>query len=469
MSSDGESGTCRTRPVTATATRRPRPAFTLIELVVSMGVLVLMMTMAGTVYKLTLDSTGEATALTEINRSFRLLEQTLREDLANVNPARSIMVIQAKPINAYWRNEYAELDTGDGDPMTGYPHAPDAERDTVVFDVDKGAIPSLPRADILMFFTAQKTRSYTHPDIWSDLVQVVYGHAELGDLDKTGAWVGGAPTDFEDAPAVPAVGTPFPMPAEDWHLARRSVLLVDQAEAPWLDAYDPSWQNGNDVPDGVSDPVPGSPGVYLNRLTDGIVDLVVGTFNFDTEVATRTSLTQPQPPLDASWLRRSRLDTQPPVSQASRLGHYLLPRCASFKVEWALDLRKLVPFDAANPPPSYVVWLDPGSGIQTGAAFNYTPLSELAGLVADMGYTGTAVLNALGQISTSLTQRYAIVQGEPPRPVWFANDVPNGGSMGQPDRFFPVALRITVDVYDDSNRFERPLRHVMVLPVGSAL
>ena len=31
---------------------------------------------------------------------------------------------------------------------------------------------------------------------------------------------------------------------------------------------------------------------------------------------------------------------------------------------------------------------------------------------------------------------------------------------------FPAALRVTVDVYDHENRLDRPIRHVMVLPVG---
>ena len=35
-----------------------------------------------------------------------------------------------------------------------------------------------------------------------------------------------------------------------------------------------------------------------------------------------------------------------------------------------------------------------------------------------------------------------------------------------PDEIFPSALRITVDVYDDADRLERPVRHVMVIPVG---
>jgi hypothetical protein len=34
------------------------------------------------------------------------------------------------------------------------------------------------------------------------------------------------------------------------------------------------------------------------------------------------------------------------------------------------------------------------------------------------------------------------------------------------DEIFPAALRITVDVYDGAGRLDRPVRHVMVIPVG---
>ena len=35
-----------------------------------------------------------------------------------------------------------------------------------------------------------------------------------------------------------------------------------------------------------------------------------------------------------------------------------------------------------------------------------------------------------------------------------------------PDSLFPVALRVTIDVYDDEQRFERPTRHVMLFKIG---
>ena len=442
-------------------------AFTLIELIVSIGILAVMMTMAGAVYKLTLDSTGQATALLDVSQSLRLLEHTLREDLANVNPSRSMLVIQSAPINAYWRDEYAELDTNTN-AADGYPHEADPERDTVNLDGDGRAIPELPRADVLMFFTSRQTTSYVYPQIWSDLVQVVYGHAEVGELDAgTRDWVGGTgPSFFLNHD--PSTMT-FPLAAESWHLARRCVLLVDAPESS-LDQYNPAWTAGDDVPNGIDDLDALGDGVTnVSALRDGLIDVVDGTFDFEAQVVNRTNLLTPTPAFNVEWFRRSRLDLQPPATLASRLGHYFVPGCASFKVEWALDLRKFVTFaGSGQPEPTELVWFDPTNSV---------PFSELDDFVAQMGYTAPLATSINGPQPSSLEQqlltRFPPPAGSPPVagesavPVWFANDQVNpGGSLGDPDRYFPVALRVTVDVYDGSNRFDRPLRHVIILPVG---
>ena len=57
-------------------------AFTLTELVVSVGILSLMMTIVGAVFKLTMNSNGQANALMEVSQSLQVLEETLRELVA---------------------------------------------------------------------------------------------------------------------------------------------------------------------------------------------------------------------------------------------------------------------------------------------------------------------------------------------------------------------------------------------------
>ncbi len=450
------------------AFRAPRSAFTLTEMIVSIGILVLMMSMVGSVFQVTTESTGQARALMEVSATVRLLLDTLQKDLANLNPQRSILVIQTNPINAYWKVEQGEVDP-DGDPSNGYIHPADPERELPDGTGDMDA----PRADMLMFFTSRKQRSVMYPDIWSNIAQVVYGHAEIGELDNAGAWV---------APPVPfpAPGIPFNTPAENWHLARRAVLLVDLPEAAIVAADTTGGLpgSGNDVPSTLDDATDvGGDNLYpgITPLVDGVIDFVDNTlFAFEAEVVNRSLVTFPLPIAASQWWLRSGLDLQPHATQASRIGHYFIPKCASFKVEWALDLRKFafIPFNPnsglPDSAPREIIWFDPANPI---------PLGELNVLAAAYAAGAPFVAAALnvgpGSLMTLLLNRFT--PGIPPMnsgitpqtPVWFANDLINGGSLGEPDRYFPVALRITVDLYDHARRLDRPIRHVFVLPIGS--
>ncbi|MCP4248604.1 MAG: prepilin-type N-terminal cleavage/methylation domain-containing protein, partial [bacterium] len=141
-----------------TPLRRPavggpcRLAFTLMELVVAVAVLALMMTMAGSVFKLTLDSTGQATALIEVSQSLQVLEQNLRQDLRETPRQGSILVIQSNTINAFWTETDREANVANTnpDPAVGrYTHNPDPEREDAAGNMLQ------PRADVLMTFTSR--------------------------------------------------------------------------------------------------------------------------------------------------------------------------------------------------------------------------------------------------------------------------------------------------------------------------
>ncbi|HUU85232.1 MAG TPA: type II secretion system protein [Phycisphaerae bacterium] len=467
--------------------RARRSAFTLVELVVSIGILGLMMAMAGTVFKLTIDSTGEATSLTEVTQALRLLEDNLRRDLANLPQGTdgSMLIIEANPTNAYWRTEQLELDA-DGEPANGYQHDPDPERETATLDASGRPIPEQPRADVLMFFTgasgADSFQSHPYPAIKANKAQVIYAQAEQGELQSDGTWVGGAPSDFA---TYFAAGGACPHAAEIRHLARRLVLIADQSEGDLAALYPVELGSGGKVPsmlddaaDADGDSIP--PGSSV-PLQDGIIDVVDNdVFSYTEEVSDRTDLTFPTP-VNSAWYARPRLDVTPPALQAKRLGAYLLPHCASFKVEWALDLRdpaygiKFNPSAGQNDSaPSELVWFDPG---RVNSAGNPDPLGELDDLADRYTTLGAGAVAAKlnsdptgtpPDLKTSLlVNRFsnATYGINPQTPVWYGNDQPNGGSVSRPDRFFPKALRITVDVYDDSGRFIRPIRHVMVLPV----
>ena len=84
------------------AGRVRRSAFTLVELIVALGVLSFMLVLAGEVMNLTVKSTGQATAVTTTSRELRDLERMLREDLGHVARDKSLMVIVGNPVGAYW-------------------------------------------------------------------------------------------------------------------------------------------------------------------------------------------------------------------------------------------------------------------------------------------------------------------------------------------------------------------------------
>lgn len=459
-------------------TARRRRAFTLTELIVSVAILGLMVLTAGRVFSLTLGSTGKAQALTHAAQALRVLEGSLRDELAAVDPKGSMMLIEAHSINAYWMDTGKEADVLDGDPSNGYPHSPDPEREQLNGDL----IP--PRADVLMFFTAATETAYANLPELGTMQVVTYGHAELGEIDPqsaTGAWLKSPVAFPTDATTI------FLVPSQTWHLARRSVLLVPTA---------PSFSNGfgNDLDDG-----PGDSDDILNLdpfgIRSGKRDIVgnASAYLFSQNYAcydpscvpfcppcpstdpTDWVLDPPASPDPPSWYARSRMDVTPPAVFASRLGHYFIPGCASFKVEWTVDDPRLV-----GEPNVY--WFDPGYRVDpSDSADVQDNLGELLNVINDPT-TDPARVARLKSLRGALLPRFGGTPSDPPlnttlfptpvlgRPVWVdvdpSNVNPTNPTGGEADPFFPTALRITVDLVDSKSRFDRPLRHVMILPVG---
>jgi len=472
-----------------------RPAFSLAELVVSVGVLVLLVSLSGQVLSLTSRTSGQAKALTEVNQRLRAFEQTIREDLRNVDRGSSLILIQGNPINAYWTRKGREADSN-ANPADGYPHPKDPERD----DPSGSGQLASPRADMLMIFTAREATSYIHPNVTANLQQVVYGHAELGQYVSPPA---GGPYDFVPDtipfPANPAV--PYSAAAEGWHLARRSVLLLPTPSPvgltpPWASTLDQGVDPGADPEQSVLN---GSVDVVGNfKYVDQVLrfdDMGLGTTGgfpwywprlFDT-----VSGRGPKP------FARSKLDETPPPSLAKRLGHYFLPNCASFKVEWAIDPQSSL-VGGRLTGEKQVYWIDQGAKVDPGAAwFETGPLASLGAAWAeadasDPNGARTLALDTLlmfplggqGAQEYTLQDRFSMDQW----PEWH-RDHPFASSPARPnlavftatrgtpststgpgeivrDDVFPAALKITLDLFDDGHRLERPVRHVIVAAVG---
>ncbi len=493
-----------------------REAFSLAELVISIGILILMMALAGQVFTITVRSTGQATALTETSQQLRMFEETIREDLRNVQPGQSVILIQGNPVNAYWTQVQKESDAvADGRPETGYPFVSDPQRERLdatgnpVKGADGGPLLEMPRADILMFFTSRRGSSYVRPGVTGRLQQVVYGHAELGDYERDPtAGATGDPYVFTPDPSIagqsafpvdpttnyPSLAIASSVPASEWHLARRSVLM---APTPGSTSADLGWNSDFYGPN--------RKGLGDDRLLKGETDVVWG-FSFDQLVLRSGSVAPWYLPtifydpnqLFVSPFARSWLDPAPPPVYASRMAAYFLPNCASFKVEWSLDPRS--PFVAGRlDGTNEVFWIDPGDiGDATRPTFlDPDPLYALQAKITELGMKTDAVSNRLRNSLRSLlcdqTQHadgrfYSLADrfrgvtcpgfdanqewdqlaagGRRPNLEVFTAARPSNTVSDAPDDVWPGALRITVDVFDRERRLERPIRHVMIVPVG---
>ncbi len=472
--------------------RNRRTAFSLAELIVAVGILILMLSLAGQVFSLTARSTGQAAALTDVHQNLRAFERTLRDDLRSVRPGESVLFIQARPVKAYWQQAGIDADD-DNDPLNGYPHPQDPERECVTCD----NVLAPPRADKMMFFAPRKTNSAVFENTTAQAQQIVYAHGNLGEYISGGQ---GKLTFDSNPDAFPLLNSQdaSPVAASTWHLARRNLLLMPveppSADVNGLRWANSLWEDGEGGDDTIS-------------VLKGTVD-VVGNFSFENLVLQPADpglipLQLPQAFYDSTGTitplySRSSLDLTPPARKASTLGHYFLPNCASFKVEWALDPNSTFVGGRLDYERE-LIWIDPGGGVWVDDQ-EYNPLRELEAAFADASQNGpgdrflklrellATGVNSPQNAATGFDglQEYTLLSRFRDNPEWrfdedggktytnvFLANRADAGVYQDTGRIellsediFPAAIRVTVDVYDSDNRLERPVRHVMVVPVG---
>ncbi len=456
-----------------------------------------MMALAGQVFNITITSTGQATALTRVSQLLRTFERTLRDDLRHVQPGQSMLLIQGNPVNAYWTEDGPDADNN-ADPSDGYGHPPDPAR-------ERGGNLVKPRADVLMFFTARRGSSFVHPGVTSHLQQVVYGHADQGE------YVPNPPTATDPFTFEPSGVAAFPVsaaatiyaspniislvPASRWHLARRSVLLVPTSSPPSVAPAPPAWVGALAVA-----PVARAKGLADERILLGETD-VVGDFNYEAFVlnpGTRLPYFLPEifddsglstgNPFNANKVPfgRSRLDVSPPPQRGDRLGHYFVPNCATFKVEWTLDPRSRF-VDGRLDGGRDILWFDPGAEPEAGEH----PMQALIDAIDPAASAGDSddpldrLLN--GRTNHPDGERYSLAErflgpdlvkdkdlawptlapdGRPNLVVFAGARRKFVAGTVVPEDIFPTALRVTIDVFDTERRLARPVRHVMVVPIG---
>lgn len=454
-----------------------RPGFTLSELVIAVALLSLMMLLVGQVFTVTIRSTGQATALSEINKHIRLFEQQLQADLGGMRRGHSVLFLGGREVKAYWTKAGQDADATPADPMDGYPHSADPERE----DAKGNLIP--PRADVLAFFTYREGQSAVFPGISSNLQFVSYGHTVGINYQPDGSTSTGYKSDFipdpekDYFPALDDDKNPFAArPAAQWHLARRTVLLTSVTQQEPSGPYNRMWGTEQDLRPEIEFPNPD--GDY--NILSGLVDLV-GGFDYEATIAGKTYFL---PPLTAAnqadgtdyrfftgWFQRGLLDADPPAPTSERIGQYFMPNCASFKVEWTIDDPRMLSGDR-------ILWFD-SADLGSPQKVIDAETKRIEEVTGDPDHPRIMALNNLkAEIFNDADGPGGGSRFDPDDPeleevpgLFFFPKICLTSQNGQcdlegPDTFFPSALRITADFMDERGRLERPIRHVMVIPLA---
>ncbi len=223
--------------------RRLERAFTLVEMLVALAVLIVAMAVVTTVFGIAAQTASQTTAVAEVQSLLRAWMLQVEQDLAAVDPTGSIMVIHGRTLAAARTAE--DLAAGRflrflvGDPNrvpAGFRPEFDRTSDPNVTQY------SDPRADILMFFSMRPTSSQAPPanvrvndpnfpyasGSRFTPIQVVYGHAAIDEaelVDRDSRLYRFADRLRHISQWVDRTTQRSVLPATRWHLARRVVIL----------------------------------------------------------------------------------------------------------------------------------------------------------------------------------------------------------------------------------------------------
>ncbi len=237
--------------------RRRGLGFTLIEMLVALGVLVVAMAIVTNIFSLSAQTAAQAQAIGQIESALDSFVRQMRADLDGIDPSRSVLVVvgreqaaarteELRQAGQYWR-------VLTGDPSRAGP-AYDPR-----FDGSQRAYPpgntardtyGDPRADVLMFFThrplestAPATGVFPNPTANASEqfqvalqrgakvapAQIVYGIASYTDVTLSG----GNYTWSNATRHIGYAGNTYQIsqfPLTDWTLARRQVLIDDVSD-----------------------------------------------------------------------------------------------------------------------------------------------------------------------------------------------------------------------------------------------
>ena len=481
--------------------RRTRTAgslvgFTLVEMLVSLAVLGVALTVVGVVFTISVDTTRQAAAYSDVQNWVRQFMRQIEEDLEYCEPSNSVLVIAGRTQAAALTQD--DLDAGKfyrvltGNPANaaGY----DPEYSAVV---DAGKNYSDPRADILMFFSARPTVSQApppNPDRLSDPfgyacangvkfapIQVVYGHAALDDAVRSGSGFAFANNPRHIQQTVDGSNQPDKLsriPAGRWHLSRRATIIspwpnvglspsppadmqFPQGAFPGLQRCEPyQFLGATMAGDAVYFDLP----LFLERLSPASFylpsnpDHWLRPYGFDDADGWHGYALSSVYSLLYGWDATSRQSRHvatvvedPAADLANNLGVHMLPGCAWFEVEFLMPEDPRNGLEYVDPTPTVSDdWAERGdmprwTQIPLGETYAFAPDTAanrnlVSGQVdaAGRALSGSRLADFAGLVPTSPGDQYDNVSN---RRV----------------RMWPYAIRITVRVFDPRGRLPEPI------------
>jgi len=443
-----------------------RRAFTLVEMMVSLAVLTLALSVVGVVFSITTRSASQAAAYSEALHWARQAAEQLKADLAQCDPSTSLLVLVG-------RTQRAGLTADDVAAQrflrvfTGIPGDENPSAD-VGFQTPAGY--SEPRADILAFITNRPMASVAPPlnpaigDPYAGGARlaptlVVYGHAALGEA----GWNGSNFLWPQTVRHIQNNGGMSPIPAAEWHLARRATILRQEDTEPYyFDGDEPA----NIVACRALDQAPGDAatldlaGLLAELERRNYARYLYGPYEIydeDRDLQTWVDGLLYGPPGGAPRRHVATvIAPEVPVELRSNLGVHLLPGCTWFQVEF------LMPEDSRGSA-EYSATLTGSGGVARRAGLSlWTPVEDgrTYVFIPDSRENRERVVQgniaAGGQPLGRLAQFSRIDQN----PLLDDDGVDVVASRRI--RLWPYAIRVTFHVYDPRGRLKDPIIRTVV-------
>lgn len=472
--------------------RRPRrAAFTLVEMLVALGVLAIALSVVGVVFSVTTRTINQAAALSELQASVRQLMLQLREDLTFVDPGESVLILVGRTRSAALTDadlaagRYYRVLTGDpNDVPTGYNPLTSPNLDTP----GSNGVPdySDPRADILACITKRPSASRAPPprgpanDPYAAGARfspslVVYGHAAIGRAERT---LAGTDTSYVWTDSVRHIdqernrtggggGVISVIPASEWHLARRATILEDPSltgSTNYVSRFSAA-EFARILRGEPSSTRPGDVGILSWPRV--LAEFSRAGYVLASPYPTSQGMFAPPMPVSAITLAENLLYENaggkanhhvatilpdPPAELVSNLALHMLPGCAWFQVEF------LMPEDPRNSL-DYVP-NDAGDAQRTDMP-RWTEVrdDEMYVFVPDTTYNRALIAQQIDLTGAPIgrLKDFSLLDRTP---------VPPGPTRDTVDnrriRLWPYAVRITVRVFDPRGRLDNPLERTIM-------